>query len=102
MQTLLNVYGNFVLVCACHMCQSACEYMCQYLFYICVCLFMCLCTSVHICTIPYKQIYWQVEYLANRLVIVVGVILTWQKAVAMKLYGCYLNLADTKIAKPPN
>ena len=61
-------------------------------------------------TVLYKYIYWRVEYLANRLIIVFGVTLIWQKAVAaiyliaVKLYWRYLNLVDgQKIAKsPPN
>ena len=32
--------------------------------------------------IPHKKIYWQVEYLANRSVIIVGVTLIWRRAVA--------------------
>ena len=54
-------------------------------------------------------IYWRVKYLANWSVIVVGVTLIWQKAVAaihiiaIKLYWHHLNLADgRKIAKSPN
>ena len=56
--------------------------------------------------IPYKWIYWQAEYLANRSVIVVGVTLIWRKAVAaihiiaIKLYWRHLNLADGQ--KSPN
>ena len=41
------------------------------------------------------RIYWQVKYLANRSVIVVGVTLIWRKAVAaVHIIAIYLNLAD--------
>ena len=53
----------------------------------------------------YNQIYWRIEYLANWSVIIVGITLIWQKAVAtihMKLYWRHLYLADRrKIAKLP-
>ena len=60
--------------------------------------------------ILYKLIYWLVEYLVNRSVIInCWRHFNWQEAVAaihiiaMKLYWRYLNLTDgKKIAKPPN
>ena len=44
--------------------------------------------------VPYMWIYWRVEYLANQLVIVVGVILIWQKAVA----AVHINSNKTLLA----
>ena len=56
--------------------------------------------------LPYQYFYWQVEYLVNRLIAIVGVTLIRQKAVAgihmkaIKLYWRHLNLTDRK--KSPN
>ena len=59
--------------------------------------------------IPYKWIYWRVEYLANRSIIVVGVTLIWRKAVAVIHVNSYKTIlalfnfgGQTKIAKLPN
>ena len=65
--------------------------------------------------IPYKWIYWQVEYLANWLIIVVGVTLIWRKAVAVIHINSYKtilvlfnfggqtkNRQTAKLKSPPN
>ena len=81
----------------------------MYYAYVCI---MCVCMYVRI---PYKWIYWRVKYLANQLVIVVGVTLIWRKAVAavhtnsyktilalFKFGGQTKNHQTAKLKSPPN
>ena len=71
--------------------------------------------QTYVCKIPYKQIYWRVEYLANQSIIVVGVALIWRKAVAaihINSYKAILalfnfggqtkNCQTAKLKSPPN
>ena len=46
----------------------------------------------YILTLPYKWIYWRVEYLVNRSIIVVGVTLIWRKAVAVIHINSYKTI----------
>ena len=72
-------------------------------------------TKLSLRKVPYKWIYWRVEYLVNQSVIVVGVTLIWRKAVAavhinsyktlfaiFKFGGQTKNRQTAKLKSPPN